>query len=247
MLREEIDAGIRSSLSNLDLLPTEKISAKQTAEEDVSQKHSGPDRISAAKTKGKNDTDSRYSSSHYLKESHQSSSSVTAKLPQSTLKDIPVLRNELSAACPEHSEDTCIWVDSYIFRYIEKFDKKLYDRCVRGLDSSVDVFEGTNLVRICLREKQPTKSGSEVQQALENLRTLVEIWQSKLIVREILLKKEEQPPKEKLIQVCRDVNVIFNNVLYMFEESSIKVVGAMTNCYLFCQMVEDLLKRNRRL
>ncbi|KAK2880394.1 uncharacterized protein [Channa argus] len=247
MLREEIDADIRSSLSGLYLLPTEKISAKQTAVEDVSQKHIGSDRISTTKTKGRNDIESCYSNSDYLKESHQSSSSVTAKLLKTSLKDVSVLKKGLFAACPENTEDACIWVDMHVFRYIEKFEKDEYDKCLRGLDSSVEEVDGTDLMRICLSDNQPTKAASKVQQALENLKTLVEHWQSQLRVHRISYDKKEQRSEERLIQVCSDVNIIFNDVLYMFKNSCIKVIGTSTTAYLFCQTVEDRLRSNRFL
>lgn len=72
------------------------------------------------------------SNTDYPKESDQSSSAVTATL-QTRLKDVLKFTESdteaLSAVCPEHPENTCLWVDSYTFRYIEKFDIR---RCSTG-------------------------------------------------------------------------------------------------------------------
>ncbi|XP_044044092.1 uncharacterized protein LOC122872223 [Siniperca chuatsi] len=240
-LREEINAGIRASLSGMDLLPAEGISAKNPGEDNISQKHTRPDGISATKPRRESHLGSHYSRTDYPKESPQSSSAVTAKLLQTGLKDVAMSsESDTRAICPE---DTCIWVDSDTFRYIAKFDKKEFNRCLRGLDVTAEYVEGTDLVRILLTEKQTSKTSSRIQQALEDLKTLVEFWMSTLRVHRIYYEEEEQPEKKKLLQICDDVNIPSNDILYMLEDSYVKVIGPSVSSHLFYKRVEDRISR----
>lgn len=233
---EEINAGIRSSLSGRDLLPTEEIS----------QKHTRADRISATKIRGENHSGSRYSSADYLKQSDQSSSAVTAKLLQTRLADAALSSRsdttdteEPSAVCPE---DTCIWFDLYTLRYIEKYDKEEFDRCLGGLGASAECVEGTDLVRISLTDRRASKAAPGFQTALGKLKTLVGLRLSTLRVHEIRYDEEEHPDKQKLIRICDDEN-FFKDVLYVFEDSRIKVIGPSVSSHLFYKRVEDRLHK----
>lgn len=246
---EEMNAGVRSSLSGLHRHATEKVSTKKPPVNGFKQKHTGRDRISA--TESRTYLDSYNSSTDYLKESHQRTSSVAAK---TVLYDVSVSSEnsarkteDLSAGGLKDPEDTCIWVDSYIFTYIEKLDNQ-YDRCLRGLNVSVEKAKGSDLVQICLTERQPSKGSSRVQQALEDLKVLVEYWQSTLRVHEIRYNKKEHP-KQKLIQICDDVKDrhMYNDVLYMVEDSRIKVVGPSSPSYLFYILVQHRLQSNTLL
>lgn len=248
----EINARIRSPLSGLDLLPAEEISAKQAREDDVSQKHTRPDRVSATTIRGGNHLGSRYSSPDYLKESDQSSSAVTAELPRTRLKDVSQTSEsdakdaeELSAVCPEDPEDTGIFVDSYTLRYIERFDKKELDRCLRGLGASVESVEGLDLMQILLTEKQTSTSALRIHQALIRLSTLVDFWQSTLRVHQLDYDEEEQPEKQKLIQICDDVNFLFDDVLYISEDSCVKVIGPSVSSHLFYRTVKDRIAEHK--
>ncbi|XP_070787044.1 uncharacterized protein [Enoplosus armatus] len=119
---EEINAGIRPSLSGMDWLPAEGISAKHPGEDDFSQRHTRLDRISATKTRGDNHLGSSYSRTDYL---HQSSSAVPAKLLQTGLKDVSTSsESDASGVCPK---ERFFWVDSYISRSVAKFDEKDFD------------------------------------------------------------------------------------------------------------------------
>lgn len=237
---EEINAGIRSSLSGLDLLPTEEIS----------QKHTTSDRISATEIRGENHLGSRSSSTDYLKESHQSSSAVTAKLLQTRLKDVSQSSKsdakdaeEPSAIWQEDPEDTCVWVDSHTFRYIEKHDKKELDRCLRGLDASAECVEGTDLMRVSLTERRTSGTASRIQTALEDLMTLVEFRLSTLRVHEICYDEDKQPDKQELIRICDDVNFLFDDVLYVLEDSCVKVIGPSVSSHLFYKRVEHRINK----
>ncbi|XP_029300428.1 uncharacterized protein LOC115016645 [Cottoperca gobio] len=236
--RQALNAGVRSSLSGLDLLLGEEISAKQPGVDDISQTHSRLDRISATKIGGENRTG--YSGADYLKESGQSSS---AKILQSGLKHVPTSDIEdtadPSAICPEDQEDTCIWVETDIFRYIEKFDKKELDRRLRGLDVTVKR-EGSDLTQILLTEKQTSKTTPMIQQALKNLKSLVEFWHSMLVVHQIDYNEED---KQKLIQICDDENIGYSNILYVLEDSCVKVISYSTSSHMFCKSVKDSLAK----
>ncbi|KAM7365399.1 hypothetical protein PAMP_016330 [Pampus punctatissimus] len=150
---------------------------------------------------------------------------------------------ELSAVRPRDPKDNCVWVDSDTFRYIKTFDRKELDRCLRGLDTSVECVEGRDFTLIVLTGNQTSTTASRVQYGLERLKTLVESWQSDLRVHWIHFDVEEQPERQKLIQICDDVNFIYHDVLYMFEDCSIKVIGPSLSSYLFHRAVKDRITK----
>ncbi|XP_036946395.1 uncharacterized protein LOC119014999 isoform X2 [Acanthopagrus latus] len=243
---EEISAGIRSSLSGPDLLPAEDISMKQQREDGISQKRTRPDRASTPKIRGENHLGSGYSRTDYLKESDQSSSAVTAKPPRTRLKDVSKSSNSgskgteaLSAVCPQNQEDMCIWVDSYTFRYIQKFDKDNLDMCLSGLEVSAKCVEGTDLMQIMFTAKQTSQTSSRIQQASQDLCALVDSTQSTLRVYQVNLNKKVLSDKQKLNDICKNSNTLYDDVLYMFEDSCIKVIGPSISSFLFCRTVED--------
>ncbi|XP_023251181.1 RNA-binding protein 43 [Seriola lalandi dorsalis] len=245
VLGEEINAGIRSSLSGLDLFPAEEISANHPGVDDISQKH---------KTREENHLSSRHNNSRdYLKDSDQSSSAVATDRLQTRLKNVSPSSESsaedsevLSAICPNDPEDTSIWVDSHTYRYIEQFDRKELDRCLRGLKVRVVCTEGTDLMRIVLTEKQTSEPASTIPQAVKDVEALVEGWMLILRVHQIPYDEEKHPHKQKLLQMCKDVNALFNflfdfPVLYMIEDSCIKVVGTSQSSYIFYKRVEHRL------
>ncbi|XP_037617679.1 uncharacterized protein LOC119483536 [Sebastes umbrosus] len=189
--RQELNAGVRSSLSGLDLLSDEEISAGADA---ISKKSIRPARIST-------------------QEEDQE----------------------------EDQEDTCVWVDSYIFRYIEKFNKWEFDRHLKDLNASIER-TGSDLTRILLTDRETSKSALRIQYALEDLKSLVEFWQSILRVQQIDYDNEEP---ETLIQICSDVNLLYSNVLYIVEDSCVKVIGSSVSSHLFCKLVEERLAKLR--
>lgn len=140
----------------------------------------------------------------------------------------------------DNPDDTCIWVDSHIFRYIEKFEKQ-YKRCLRGVSASAEEAEGSDLVRICLAE--PSEGPSRVREALANLNILVERWQSTLRVYQICYDKKEHP-KEKVMLICMDVEVKhkLDDVLYVVEESQVKIIGPSSSSHFFYVIVKQSLE-----
>ncbi|XP_008294084.1 uncharacterized protein LOC103367746 [Stegastes partitus] len=220
----EINAGIISPLSGLDLPPAEQISAKQP------QQHPRPDRISQTSARGQN-------------HSGCSSSVVKPKFSQNTLKDASVPskgKADLSKASPEDAED--IWVDSYALRYIEKFHKEELDGCLEGVDVSVECVEGSGLARISLTQNQTASSSWK-----QRLQTLVNDLLSRLRVYEIPYDSTQLPDKQKLTKICNEVNLVFEDVLYMLEDSCIKVVGPSTSSFCFHSLVKTRIRKALRM
>lgn len=221
----------RPSLIGLEM----EISPQQSGVDDISDNRSGPERVSSAKIRGESQTES-------LQESDQKSPATTTKI-QTRHKHVSKSsksNNEdtgnVSAVGLEDQEDTCIWVDSYIFNYIETFDKEEFDKCSRGVDVSVRS-EGADLVRLVLTER-PSSTVSRLQYALGSLKGLVEIWRTLLRVHQIDYDKKD---KQKLIEICKDVHVVCVDVLYMIEDSCVKVIGFSSSSHQFCQKVEERL------
>ncbi len=241
VFREEINAGIRSPLSGMDPLPAEEISAKPPGEDGIQPKNTRPDRTSATKIRGESHLG--FSSTDYVKEPRESSSAVSTKFLRTGLKDASASSgSDTRAVCPEDPDDTCIWVDSHIFRYIEKFDKKEFNRHLGGLDASVESVAGADLMRILLPEKRTSKAASKIQWALEDLKALVEHWTSTLRVHHIYYDEEGRPEKQRLIKICDSVNLLYDNVLYMLTDSSVNIIGPSVSSYLFYKRVKDRLK-----
>uniref|UniRef100_A0A3Q0SMP9 Uncharacterized protein n=1 Tax=Amphilophus citrinellus TaxID=61819 RepID=A0A3Q0SMP9_AMPCI len=236
---EEIKARITSSL--LGLPQEEAISTKESSE-----KHPRPGKISAIKTGKESDLGSQHSSTGYLK--NRSSSAVRSKLLQTGLEDISQTSERYTegtavacAICPEAQD--VIWVDSYTFRYIEKFHKKELDRCLGGTDMSVMRFEESDLMRISLTERQNSKAPSGIQKAAQQLEALMESWQSTLRVYEIFYDEAELLDKDLMNQICHDVNFLFDDVLCLFEGSCIKVIGPSVSSILFYKRVKDRMSK----
>lgn len=64
-----------------------------------------------------------------------------------------------------------------------------------------------------------------------------------LRVNEIYYDREGQPEKQKLIQICEDVNFLYDDILYMLEDCYIKVIGPSVSSHLFYKTVEDRIAK----
>lgn len=231
----------------LDRPPAEEISTNQPGLDDVSHTHSGQERISATGTKPKDHFGSVYSTD-YLRDSDQSSSTAAANLGQTRFKDVSPSSvtdtegaEQLSAARPEEQKDECIWVDSDTFRYIQKFNSDKLDSCFRCLDASIKCDDDAELTQILWSSKQTSKTATRIQLSLDLLEGLVEYWQPSLRVHWIHFDEDEQPEKKKLVQICDDVNSTYDDVLYMFGDRCIKVIGPSRTSYLFYMGVKERL------
>lgn len=239
-------AGIKSSISGLNLLPAQQISAKHPKVDSISQNLTRPDRNSATKFKGKIHLGSCCSSIDYLKESDHSSSAVTAKSLQTGLQDVSLAMEssikDTEEVSTEHPHDSCLWVDSHTFRYIKKFDKTGFSRCVSGLVVSVKCVQGTELMQVFLTEKETSGMTSRIQKALEKLNNLVALHQSKLRVYEIGYDPQ-QNEKHTLIQICDEVDLLYDDVLYVMEDQCIKVIGPLISSLRFSKGVGDRIEK----
>ncbi|KAM9327568.1 uncharacterized protein KZ484_019036 [Pholidichthys leucotaenia] len=226
---EEIKAGIRSSLSSADGLPAEEMSTKQPGKDDIS---------------GSN-VASLYNDIGYFKA--QNSSAVETEFLQNGLTDVltnsgkdAVSKKGQHAICLEHQED--VWVAFYIFKYIQKFHQHELDRCLLGIHMSVKCV-AQDLACVSLTETQTSKAASRIQEALENLKSL-ELRFSNLRVHEISYEVADQ---QKLIHICDSVNIYFSDVLYILEDSCIKVIGPPVSSFQFRETVEDKMAKFKAL
>jgi len=226
------DAGVLASLSALDL---------HRAEDGAPDERTGPDRRSAPEIRAENPT----SSSDYLVDPDRSGPASTARPPRaaevSTSFKSDADGAEGPAAETHGEEDACVWVDSYTFRYVEKFDAEELDRCLRGLEARV--VEGDGLARIELTERPTSKTASRVRLASENLTALVEFWSRLLRVHRIDLDEDAPPGRRTLIKICDDVSALYPDVLYLLEEACVKVIGPSITGHLFCRRVEERVAR----
>ncbi|XP_071392823.1 uncharacterized protein [Centroberyx affinis] len=234
----EMNAWIRSFLSRTDQLTAEEKSAKQTGVESISGNQTRLDSISADQTSGDSIQGYYYTSVDDMNRSDQTSPKDTSASSETDSRDM----EGLYTVSTEDLEDECIWVDSNTFRYIERFDTKEFNRCLRERDVSLRYDEGADLTRISLTGRQGT-TPSEVQQASACLKSLFDYWQSTLRVHSIDWESNASPEKQRLTQICDHVNTLFPDVLYTVEDSRVRVVGPSTSSHLFCKWVkEDIAK-----
>ncbi|XP_011482930.1 RNA-binding protein 43 [Oryzias latipes] len=130
-----------------------------------------------------------------------------------------------------------IWVDEYTFKYIKNFHKEHLDRCLTGLDVWEEHVEGNGLVRIRLRDKESSR-----KDAAKDLQTLITSEHANLRVYEISLDQTQLRSKRQLTKFCEDAAFLYQNVLYLLEESSIKVIGPASPSFLFRLFLEDKIQ-----
>uniref|UniRef100_A0A096MHV4 RRM domain-containing protein n=1 Tax=Poecilia formosa TaxID=48698 RepID=A0A096MHV4_POEFO len=177
--------------------------------------------------------------------SHLRPSSQTAD-PGSPMRNSKFPQNDLrkgstpSTSNAGTSED--ILVDIHTFKYIEKFHKTELDRCLKDVDMTTKEVEGAGVMEILLSvKKQSGASSRTLKDALENLENMIFLWQSKLRVHVINYNKSAFFDKQKLIEMCNHVNDWYNNVLYLLENSCIKVIGPLANILLFINSCSILI------
>ncbi|KAM4711176.1 RNA-binding protein 43 [Anableps anableps] len=221
---EEVRTRFVSS-SGLTWLPLEETFTKQQRDDGRSQQPSRSDNIPAAQ-----------STANYWKDS--GSPMRDRKFPQSDLRKGSVL----STRNAEASE--AILVDLYTFKYVEKFHKMELNRCLKGVNISPQKIEGNAVMQILLTEKQPSGASSRrLKDVLKNLETCMEFWQSELRVHKVFYNKDKLSDKQKLIQICNKVTSIYSCVMYVLEDSCIKVIGPSVISHLFCQELKACIER----
>ncbi|XP_065808297.1 uncharacterized protein [Labrus bergylta] len=204
---------------------------KQHAEEKLKdennvQKHTTPD--GTKRMQKENHSDSRCVNTGYQKESDQRSTAAGFQ--------------DVSNSSRRNTEET-VWVDSNTLQYIRKFEKEKLDKCLRGLDATAEFSEGSDLARVILSGRQTSKATTDIQTALEECQTLMEASATTLRVHEIDLGEEERRQKQEVIQICDDVNDLFDDVLYMFEGSRIKIIGPSSSSYVFYSLAKGRISR----
>ncbi|KAK5600339.1 hypothetical protein CRENBAI_026816 [Crenichthys baileyi] len=212
------------SSSELKRLPVEKTFTKQQRDNSCLQNPSRSEKIPATQ-----------SHANVLKDpgSPMRNNNVPANHPRKG--------SALSVSNAETSEE--FWVDLYTFRYIERFYKQELTMWLEGIDMSTQDIEETGLIRILLTEKQPFGATSRtLKDALKNLETLMNRWQSNLRVHEVFYNKAKFD-KQKLIQICKGVSSLLDNVLYVFEDSCIKVIGPSVDSHLFFKELKDCMDK----
>ncbi|KAF7214828.1 uncharacterized protein [Nothobranchius furzeri] len=184
------------------------------------QEYNRSEWISAAKTGGENPTVHR--------------SSTTNRREVSTLSTST--HDGGKHLCTEDSED--IWVDLYIFKYAEKFHKNDFDRCLKGVNVVIK-HEGADIMRLSLTDKKPSELGSSYfKVTLEDFKDLMDFLGMILRVQTIVYDKSVLLNKEKLVSICDKGNSLYSDVLYLLEDSCIKVVGPPASSHMFCRLVE---------
>ncbi|XP_069022517.1 uncharacterized protein [Embiotoca jacksoni] len=158
-------------------------------------------------------------------------------------KDLPAPSRGDPDLRPRPRPSQELWLDSHVFRYVEKLHKEELDRCLRGVDASAERVEGADLTRITLTEKQTSGTASRVPAALEDLRMLAEHRSWKLRAHEIVYDEAAPPGKRGLTRICDDVNSLFEDVVYAFEDGRIKIIGPWVSSLLFCKRVEDRMAK----
>lgn len=107
---------------------------------------------------------------------------------------------------------------------------------------SVKCVQGAELMQVFLTEKETSEMTSRIQKALEKLSNLVALHQSKLRVYEICYDPQ-QNGKHTLIQICEEVNLLYDDVLYVIEDQYIKVIGPLVSSLHFSKGVGDRIEK----
>ncbi|PWA29876.1 hypothetical protein CCH79_00018136 [Gambusia affinis] len=221
---EEISTRLVSS-SGLPWFPMEETFTKQQRDYRSLQQPGRSDKIPAIQ-----------SGANYGKD--PGSPMRNSKFPQNDLRK----GSTPSTSNAEASE--AILVDLHTFRYIEKICKTELDRCLKDVDMTTKEVEGAGVIQILLSEKQPSGASSRtLKDALGDLENIINIWQSQLRVHVIFYNKAKFFDKQKLIEICNNVNSWYSNVLYVLENSCIKVIGPFAHILLFSKELEDRMEK----
>ncbi|KAM9397181.1 uncharacterized protein ACWYII_032579 isoform 1-T4 [Salvelinus alpinus] len=145
-------------------------------------------------------------------------------------------------------EEESTWVDTNIFLYIQRFSKDQFDQCFRNHSVSAvfDDNDMADLTLISLRGGRNSKGLSEVQLTISELTDLVAVWQSTLRIHTIDYRKQDVRERKRLLLICAEVNHLYEDVLYVQKEFSVRVIGPSMSSHLFSECVKhrmDLLDK----
>ncbi|XP_029603430.1 uncharacterized protein LOC115188754 isoform X2 [Salmo trutta] len=138
-------------------------------------------------------------------------------------------------------EEESTWVDTNIVLYIQRFSKDQLDQCFRnhGVSAVFDDSDVADLTLISLRGGCSSKGLSEVQLTMSELTDLVAVWQSTLRIHTIDYRRQDVLERRRLLQICAEVNNLYEDVLYVQKEFSVQVIGPFMSSHLFSECVKD--------
>ncbi|XP_020325193.2 probable GPI-anchored adhesin-like protein PGA55 isoform X2 [Oncorhynchus kisutch] len=176
------------------------------------------------------------SSSHTL-EKYIAPSSHNQSLPS----PVAAGTSKVSSGGDVDMEEESTWVDTNIFLYIQRFSKDQFDQCFRnhGVSAVFDDNDVADLTLISLRGRRDSKGLSEVQLTISELTDLVAVWQSTLRIHTIDYRRQDLRERKRLLQICAEVNNIYEDVLYVQKELSVRVIGPSISSHLFTEWVKD--------
>ncbi|XP_042173940.1 probable GPI-anchored adhesin-like protein PGA55 isoform X1 [Oncorhynchus tshawytscha] len=176
------------------------------------------------------------SSSHTL-EKYIAPSSHDQSLPS----PVAAGTSKVSSGGDVDMEEESTWVDTNIFLYIQRFSKDQFDQCFRnhGVSAVFGDNDVADLTLISLRGRRDSKGLSEVQLTISELTDLVAVWQSTLRIHTIDYRRQDLRERKRLLQICAEVNSIYEDVLYVQKELSVRVIGPSISSHLFTEWVKD--------
>ncbi|XP_064878869.1 hornerin-like [Oncorhynchus nerka] len=154
---------------------------------------------------------------------------------------VPAGTSKVSSGGDVDMEEESTWVDTNIFLYIQRFSKDQFDQCFRnhGVSAVFDDNDAADLTLISLRGRRDSKGLSEVQLTISELTDLVAVWQSTLRIHTIDYRRQDLRERKRLLQLCAEVNTLYEDVLYVQKELSVRVIGPSLSSHLFTEWVKD--------
>ncbi|XP_036807550.1 mucin-5AC [Oncorhynchus mykiss] len=176
------------------------------------------------------------SSSHTLEKYIAPSSS-----DQSLSSPVAAGTSKVSSGGDVDMEEESTWVDTNLFLYIQRFSKDQFDQCFRnhGVSAVFGDNDVADLTLISLRGGRDSKGLSEVQLTISELTYLVAVWQSTLRIHTIDYRRQDLRERQRLLQICAEVNTLYEDVLYVQKELGVRVIGPSISSHLFTEWVKD--------
>ena len=176
------------------------------------------------------------SSSHTL-EKYITPSSHDQSLPS----PVAAGTSKVSSGGDVDMEEESTWVDTNLFLYIQRFSKDQFDQCFRnhGVSAVFGDNDVADLTLISLRGGRDSKGLSEVQLTISELTDLVAVWQSTLRIHTIDYRRQDLRERQRLLQICAEVNTLYEDVLYVQKELGVRVIGPSISSHLFTEWVKD--------
>ncbi|XP_071002737.1 uncharacterized protein [Oncorhynchus clarkii lewisi] len=210
------------------------ISSSHTLEKYITP--SSSDQSLSSMASGRSGESKVISSSHTLEKYIAPSS-----FDQSLSSPVAAGTSKVSSGGDVDMEEESTWVDTNLFLYIRRFSKDQFDQCFRnhGVSAVFDDNEVADLTLISLRGGRDSKGLSEVQLTISELTDLVAVWQSTLRIHTIDYRRQDLRERKRLLQICAEVNTLYEDVLYVQKELGVRVIGPSISSHLFTEWVKD--------